>query len=260
MLSCRRNHIHELRGGVASVVEIVTQVQPDAIFHLAAVYAEPVSADCVLSMLDGNLSLGACLLFAATRCAMQPVFINTGTYWQFDKESMYSPNSLYAATKQAFQDLLHFYRERMGTAAVTLIYYDTFGEGDTRQKLWQKMTSAAAGTSFRLSLGEQTIHLVHVEDIVRAFIRAAELLHEGQQMAPMYTVQSDSPRTLRSLVEELNSRGNLGLDLQWGAIPYWEGQVVEPWVGEMLPGWKPEVEVMSALLRLANSARSESIG
>jgi nucleoside-diphosphate-sugar epimerase len=51
--------IHVLRDGVGTAVEIVTRVNPDTIFHLAAVYAEPVSAGCVLSMIDGNLTLGA---------------------------------------------------------------------------------------------------------------------------------------------------------------------------------------------------------
>ena len=96
-------NIHELSGSMSSAVEVITRVQPDTIFHLAAVYAEPVSAQCVLSMIDGNLTLGASLLFAATQCRSQPAFVNTGTYWQFDELAGYAPNTLYAATKQAFR-------------------------------------------------------------------------------------------------------------------------------------------------------------
>ena|SRR5258705_8766734 len=118
-----------------SAVDIVSRVQPDTIFHLAAVYAEPVSAKCVLSMIEGNLTLGVCMSFAASQMENKPVFINTGTYWQFDVDSAYSPNTLYAATKHAFQDVLHFYRHRLGIASVTLVLYDTFGETDTHPKL-----------------------------------------------------------------------------------------------------------------------------
>ena len=87
-------NIHELCDGFESAVAIVKKVRPDTIFHLAAVYAEPVSARCVLAMINGNLTLGACLLFAATQLHPQPVFVNTGTYWQFDTSSTYSPNTL----------------------------------------------------------------------------------------------------------------------------------------------------------------------
>ena len=66
--------IHVLQDGVGSVVDLVTRLEPDTIFHLAAVYAEPTSAQSVLSMINGNLTLGACLLFAATQCRRQPVW------------------------------------------------------------------------------------------------------------------------------------------------------------------------------------------
>jgi nucleoside-diphosphate-sugar epimerase len=250
--------IHVLKEGVGSAVEIVTRVQPDTIFHLAAVYAEPISAPSVLSMIDGNLTLGACLLFAATKCATPPIFINTGTYWQFDENSAYSPNTVYAATKQAFQDILHFYRSRQQLASVTLILYDTFGEGDTRPKLWHRLTSAEPGASFALSPGDQTIHLVHIDDTVSAFLRAAELLHDRQPLDAVYSVCSSTPATLRDLVEELNATGNLGLNLQWGKLPYWEGQVAQPWVGEQLPGWSAQTEVLAALLRMAHQTSEEA--
>jgi nucleoside-diphosphate-sugar epimerase len=206
-------------------------------------------------MIDGNLTLGACLLFAATQCTSQPVFVNTGTYWQFDATSGYSPNTLYAATKHAFQDLLVFYRKRLGIRSVSLVLYDTFGEDDTRPKLWHRLTTLPCGGSVRLSPGDQTIHLIHIDDTIQAFLRAAELLHDDCPIDPIYCVSSPTPVALRDLVEELNAKGGLALDLQWGALPYWEGQVIEPWVGEILPGWTPQVQVMPALLRMANRTR-----
>lgn len=250
--------IHVLRDGIGSVVEIVTHVVPDAIFHLAAVYTEPVSARSVLRMIDGNLALGACLVFAATQCSPQPVFINTGTYWQFDPNSTYSPNTLYAATKHAFQDILLFYRERRAVRSVSLVLYDTFGENDTRSKIWHRVTNAIPGETLRLSPGDQTIHLIHIDDTVSAFFQAAELLQEHSAMEPLYSLSSPAPFKLRTLVEELNAKGNLNLDLHWGELPYWEGQVLVPWVGKTLPGWYPKVEILPALLRMAAERKRSS--
>ena len=246
------DNIHELGDGPGSAVEIVKRVEPDTIFHLAAVYAEPVSSKCILSMIEGNLTLGACLLFAGSKCPVRPVFVNTGTYWQFDEQAEYSPNTLYAATKQAFQDILFFYRTRFAIDSVSLVLYDTFGEYDTRPKLWRRLTSSAPGAVIDLSEGRQTIHLVHINDTVDAFLRAAELLHARTPLEPIYSVSSSRPHTLRSLVEELNEKGGLGLELRWGTLPYWEGQVMTPWVGSTLPGWAPKTEVLPVLLRMAS--------
>jgi nucleoside-diphosphate-sugar epimerase len=251
--------IHVLERYVSSSVATVLQVQPDTIFHLAAVYAEPVSAQCILSMIEGNLTLGACMLFAASQMEKKPVFVNTGTYWQFDAaDSSFAPNTLYAATKHAFQDLLYFYRSRMDIASVTLVLYDTFGEKDTRNKLWQQLTSSSQGESILLSVGTQTIHLLHIDDNVNAFIQAATLLHQHETLGPIYSVSSPTPTPLRSLVEALNEKADLGLDLKWGAHPYWEGQVFEPWVGERLPGWEPQIEPLHALVQMAKNRRGSA--
>lgn len=251
-----QKNIHVLDQGASSAVATIVQLQPDAIFHLAAVYAEPVSPQCVLSMVNGNVTLGASLLFAATQCASRPVFVNTGTYWQFNQASAYEPNTLYAATKHAFQDILHFYRSRALVRSTTLILYDTFGKEDTRSKLWQQLLTARQGSTFRLSSGEQTIHLVHIDDVVEAFVQATNLLYAGVPLRDVYSVHSDRPRVLRSLVEEINRTADLQLDLRWGAAPYWEGQVMQPWQGEWLPGWTPRTDVPAALIELAREQRS----
>ena len=36
-------------------------------------------------------------------------FVNTGSAWQHVDGEPYRPKSLYAATKQAFEDIVHFY-------------------------------------------------------------------------------------------------------------------------------------------------------
>ena len=243
--------IHVIRQSPYAAAELVTRIEPDAIFHLAAVYEEPVSIECVQEMVDGNLALGTALLFGASRCPKPAVFINTGTYWQFDAGGRYAPNTVYAATKQAFQDLLFFYERKGFVSAVTLILYDTFGRGDTRSKLWAHLLSLPPGTTVDLSDGRQAIELVAIEDVVQAFLHAARLLSSGAALAPVYCVRSETRATLKPMVEELNRRAHLELDLRWGAKPYWEGQVIEPWIGPQLPGWSPRISPIDALVALA---------
>lgn len=249
-------HIHVLSEGAHTVVDVVRSVQPDVIFHLAAVYAEPTEVDCILNMIEGNLTLGAALLFAATHCTTRPVFVNTGTFWQFAADGSYQPNTLYATTKQAFQDILHFYRERHLIRSTTLILYDTFGAADKRGKIWSRLLTAAPRTHFALTTGHQRVELVHIDDVVRAFSIAAELLLQNEALDPLYSVTSGQRTTLRQLVEQLDQAANLQLDFGWGESPYWEGQVFEPWIGKTLPGWAPHRSPLESLLQLARTSAS----
>lgn len=244
-------NIHVLKHATANVGDIVLRIQPDAIFHLAAVYSEPVSLQCVLSMIEGNLTLGACMLFAAAQCQRPPIFVNTGTYWQFSEDGSFSPNSFYAATKQAFQDLLQFYRDRFNIRSTTLVLYDTFGHGDNRGKLWERLISSRPGTHIPLTDGSQYVQALHIDDTVDAFIHAAELLQRGEELAPLYAVRFEESMPLRDLVDRFNAASGLKLKLGWGESKHWEGQVFNPWLGETLFGWRPQVDTLEALLDLA---------
>jgi len=244
------NQIHELLTGAQSAAEVVLKVEPDSIFHLAAVYAEPTSVDSALSMIQGNFTLGTCLLHASTEIANRPVFVNTGTYWQFDEQGKYEPNTLYAATKQAFQDILVFYHRRMGVRSTSLALYDTFGPQDDRGKLWQKLTTSPTGSKISLSSGVQRLQLVHIDDVIDAFIHATQLLRTNSEVEEIYAVRGEEFLTLRDFVEEYNRRTGNGLTLGWGEHPAWEGQIFSPWRGNCLPGWTPALDPMNALLSM----------
>jgi nucleoside-diphosphate-sugar epimerase len=245
-----RNQIHLLADDVSQVVSIVDKIQPDAIFHLAAVYKEPTSAESIESMFRGNILLGASLAFAATRCVVPPVFLNAGTYWQFAEDGSYLPNTLYATTKQGFQDLLAYYQRRHQLSATTLVLYDVFGPSDRRPKLWNKLIQAAPGTHIPLSTGTQEIELIHVTDVTDAFLLAAEGLKQGHLTGSLYSVCTQRRVSLRQLVEEFNAASGLGLDLGWGELPAWEGVVRVPWRGQTLPGWRPRYDPIPSLVEL----------
>ena len=240
------------------VTDLVQEVNPSMIFHLAAVFKEPTNTLEMDAMMESNIRLGNTILFAALLQKKRPAFINAGTFWQLGDNNASSPKSLYAATKRAFHDLLMYYREEYHLPTVTLILYDTYGRDDPRGKLWSQLVAAGADTEFPLTEGEQFVHLVHIRDVVRAFIKAAELLHEGHPLESVHSVHSLQPRKLKDLVTELNDRAGLDLKLRWGARPYPQGQIFQPWVGQALPGWEPSVDVLQCLVEDASIRRGET--
>jgi nucleoside-diphosphate-sugar epimerase len=252
--------VHYIDDDFSAVADLIYRVQPDAIFHLAAVHAEPPTFDEMMGMLNCSLLLGVALLHGAQSCEKRPVFVHAGTYWQFD-EGVYAPNTFYSAAKQALHDLLAYYRRTHSVPNVTLVLYDIFGPNDTRPKLWSKILQAVPGSTFDTSEGRQYIELVHVSDIAAAFIHAASLLLDGVPLEPFHAVRSGVRITLRELLEQVKERIHLDLTFNWGAIRYWPGQIFQPWQGTVLPGWHPTigpVDGISDLLATEISARSET--
>lgn len=239
----------------AAIAAFVEEIQPDAILHLAAVHAEPPTFDEMMSMLNCGVLLGVALLHGAAACPRPPVFVSAGTYWQFDGDQ-YAPNTFYAAAKQALHSMLEYYRRVRAIPSTTLILYDIFGPGDTRPKLWSKLIHAAPGTLLPVSEGRQCIELVHVADIARAFVHVATLLRSGESLLPFLAVRSGHRISLRSLVEQVQHRADLDLRFDWGAIPYWPGQIFEPWQGPTPPGWSPTISPVEGISDLILSERT----
>jgi nucleoside-diphosphate-sugar epimerase len=241
--------IYPIGDDFPAIDALVQKLQPDIIFHLAAIHSEPPTFDEMMGMINCSLMLGVALLHGAQACRNRPVFVHAGTYWQFDG-GVYQPNTFYASAKQALHDLLAYYRRAHTIPSVTLVLYDIFGPNDTRPKLWSKIQQAEPGSIFPVSEGRQFIELVHVTDIARAFVQAASLLLEGEPLEPLHAIRSGVRMTLRQLLEEVQRRAGLDLIFDWGAIKYWPGQIFEPWHGPLLPGWEPTVAPVEGITAL----------
>jgi nucleoside-diphosphate-sugar epimerase len=184
-------------------------------------------------------------------------FVNTGTFWQHFENQAYCPVNLYAATKQAFEDVARYYAETASTAFVTLKLSDTYGPDDPRRKLipiWLK--AAATGEKLEMSPGDQLLDIVHVDDVVRAYVRAIELLEQGKLSGASFAVSSDAPLTLRQLAVKFESAVGKRLNIEWGARPYRKREVMRTWTGGVpVPGWRAQIPLEDGLRRLAGRSR-----
>ena len=161
--------LYEYDGTVASMQTILAESQPEIIFHLASFFVSEHQFQDIAKLIHSNIIFGTHLVEAAISndCFH---FINTGTSWQHFENESYNPVNLYAATKQAFNDILKYYVEAHKLKVVTLKLYDTYGPDDPRPKLINLLKrTAETGETLDMSLGEQLIDLVHVDDVVNAY-------------------------------------------------------------------------------------------
>ena len=253
------SQIHSSNNRDSFLSDLVLGLQPEMIFHLASIYVESNNLTDLMTMVETNIRLGTSLLHGASQCESKPVFVNTGTYWQFTDADTYTPNTFYAATKQAFHDIMLYFSRCQGLRAMTLILYDSFGQDDTRPKLWTKLANAPAGCQFPVTEGKQFMELVHVEDIAQAFVHAADMLLAGKGLDRTFAIRSELPHTLRETLEQWRIEAGLDFTFAWGSVQYHPNQVFEPWQGERLPGWYPRININQAVVDWLRTTRRESI-
>jgi nucleoside-diphosphate-sugar epimerase len=240
-----RAKIYPASDETADVIRVMRLVRPDLVFHLASIFiSEHVPAD-ILKLVQSNITFGTQVL-EAMAASRVPFIVNAGTSWQHYNDEQYNPVNLYAATKQAFEDILEYYVQAGNLRAITLKLFDTYGPHDPRQKIFHLLSRAAdEGTHLEMSPGEQCIDLVYVDDVVAAFLVAARRLLEGKVPGhERYAVTSQKPVSLRSLVEIYERVTGQTLDIGWGGRPYRNREVMQPLSsGAVLPGWKPVVDL-----------------
>ncbi len=236
------------------VFDIITKFNPDLVFHLASVFIANHKADDVSTLINSNIAFGAQLLESMAQLKA-PYLINTGTSWQHFENDEYNPVNLYAATKQAFEDILGYYLKATPLKAITLKLFDTYGPGDQRPKLFNALQRAALEkTPLSMSPGEQLIDIVYIDDVVNAFIVAARRLFDKRvKHHEIYSISSGQPIRLRDLVKLYKSITGYEIDIVWGGRPYRNREVMIPWKGgKHLPLWKPKVSLTEGITNCKN--------
>lgn len=240
--------VHDLN--VLSLSAKLSELRPTVVFHLSSLFLSSHQAEDIKPLIEANLLFGTQLVDAMGRVGIRRM-VNTGTSWQHYESRDYSPVNLYAATKQAFEEILQYYVEAHGMQIITLKLFDTYGPDDHRQKLFSLLKRAAEGEPLDMSPGAQCIDLVHVGDVAEAFRIAAERLLDGQVSGhERYAVSSGNPMSLRDVVGLVESALKRKLPIEWGGRPYRSREVMQPWVGSALPGWKPAVDLAAGLAEI----------
>ncbi len=230
---------HEIPEPIDALISLVADIGPTVCFHLATAFRGVHTPEDIEPMVVANVGFGTALAEAVSQ-AGGCMFVNTGTVWQHYDARAYSPVSLYAATKQAFTDVLRYYEEVAGLPVVTLELTDTYGPGDPRPKLLPILLRAAReGTQLQMTDGTQLIDLLHVDDAVRALLATA-----AGAPGRTYGASGGETLTLRELVARFKSVTGLTVDAQWGARAARPREMTRPWiVSDPPPGWAPEVSL-----------------
>ncbi|MFA5171979.1 MAG: NAD-dependent epimerase/dehydratase family protein [Sulfuriferula sp.] len=241
-------HVHD--GSTEQLIEIVKFASPLVVFHLASLFLAQHTPQDIEPLIHSNLLFSTQLIEAMSRVDGVCHLINTGTSWQHFESKEYSPVCLYAATKQAFEAILTYYVEASNISAISLQLHDTYGPNDSRAKLFTLLRrTARTQEKLLMSPGEQLIDLVYIDDVLDAYLLAAERCLQNEVVRhEIYSVTSGNPIKLRDLVATYGQITGQTLEVEWGARAYRPREVMLPWSkGSVVPGWAPKITLAEGI-------------
>lgn len=243
-------------GGYASLLPLKELVAEETVvFHLATMASYDCSGEKMRSMLNSNLIFGLQLLEVLTKTKAR-YFINTSSYWQYDNHGNLLPNTIYAATKTCFKVILDYFVEKEQFTSLDLVLFDVYGPQDPRPKLFSQLNKAFKEKArLPMSSGRQLLDLVHVEDVVSAYIKAADLvLHTCEKgTISTYAICSNVRYSLKEVVAVYTQVLGKKVEILWGGRPSRNKEIMIPWLPknhELLPGWRPSYTLKEGIKSL----------
>lgn len=239
--------------------ELLEHVQPDTVFHLASYVSGSRSLDAVLPTMQHNLVAAVNVLVAAARSGCGLVALAGSMEEPESSSGEPIPGSPYAAAKYAagaYGRMIHALHD---LAVVNLRVFMVYGPGqDDRTKVIPYVvTSLLRGESPRLSSGVRPVDWVYVEDVVDAFLAAAQT----QDLAgATLDVGSGELVTIRSIVEQIVETMGTRVEPEFGALPdrpLEQARTADVKRTHSMIGWEPRTTLAAGLRATVEWYRSE---
>lgn len=244
-ISCEHIDINELCK--------IKDFNPELVFHLASMITSQNNKSIIEELINSNITFGVRLLDALKECNLK-YFINIGTFAEYRLGTDSISNAyFYSATKTSFKQFVDYYSNLCGYNYVHIVPYTIYGNDDSQKKIMDYIIdSFSSKEAVKMSQGEQILDFIHINDVVSFFVYITQnlskisMLNNGEVLF-LGTGKGTSIRELSSLLEK---KYNKKANIEWGALPYRDMDVmhaVAPISKLIALGWKPVIQLEEGL-------------
>jgi UDP-glucose 4-epimerase len=247
------------------LTEIVSDFDPDAIVHLAAIHYIPYCNEHPEETFEVNVMGTRNLLEAARKLAdlETMVFASSAAVYPPRKgsnseSSKAGPTDIYGKTKLVGEDLMRQFQQDTNTTTVTARLFNVYGPNETNDHLIPAVLNQVQQGNREIELGNLTPKrdFIHVSDIANALMTFLKEFDDGYRV---YNVGTGTEYSVREVVEKTSEA--LGEDIQ---IVQDEDRVresdrphLQADISRMQSdfGWEPQVEFVGGLRDLLRETR-----
>lgn len=190
----------------------------DAVIHTATCYGR--NDETPWEIFDANTGFPLRLIDAASLAGVSQ-FINTDTI--LDKYL-----NLYSLSKNQLLDWGKFYSLRNKIKFTNMRLEHFYGPGDDDSKFTSYVINSCISNtaSLKLTLGEQRRDFIYIDDVVAAYLAVLKESEQSREWFTEYDVGSGHSVSIREFVETVHRITHSKTDLEFGAVSYREGEVM----------------------------------
>lgn len=244
---------------VRATAEVVAEVAPDLVLHLASQASGDRAIGAVSTMLRDNLLSAVNVMSAVAGSVPGCRVVMAGSV---EEPRSVAPglgaHSPYAAAKAAATTYATLFRDLWDLRVTVLRLAMVYGPGDPNEHrlLPYAVRSLVDGERPRLSSGRRPIDWVYIDDVVDAFVAAATY---PSAVGAVVDIGSGVATTIKDTVDRAADLVGAGVRPDFGAVPdraEERAHVANIELARELLGWRPRVALDDGLRQTIASYRS----
>jgi UDP-glucose 4-epimerase len=230
---------------------VFEQVKPDIVFHLAGQATGSRDLSLVLPTFRNNLATTVNILISAAEIGCDRVLLANSMEEPEFNETVAVPSSPYAVSKWAGGAYGRMFHTLYHVPSVILRVFMTYGPGyqDLRKLIPYVTLALLRGETPQLAGGQRQIDWIYIDDVVDAFIAAAEANEvEGKTI----DVGTGELVTVRHVVEQLARVIDSKIVPQFGTLlerPLEQVRAADAEKSYVMIGWRPKTNLNEGLER-----------
>ncbi|HWP48768.1 MAG TPA: NAD-dependent epimerase/dehydratase family protein [Candidatus Limnocylindrales bacterium] len=236
---------------IEQVRNLLRNIKPDLIFHLASYVAGSRDASSVMTTFRNNLVSTLNLLMVVNEIGCKRIIL-AGSLEEPEQGDLSAvPCSPYAVAKWAGSAYARMFHALYQLPVVILRIFMVYGpaQQDLQKLIPYTILSLLRGEAPKLTSGRRPVDWIYVEDVVEGFLAAAQAAHiEGSTV----DIGSGNLVSIRTLVEHLVRLINPQIQPLFGALserPLEQIRVADTATSYALIGWKATTSLEAGLKR-----------
>ena len=228
------------------LVDLVQEISPDDIVHLAAGYAKGHSPAGISEAVRANYEIPWLLLEGARRSGA--TFAYTSTYWLREVDGAVLPATAYASSKHALAVMAKYFAHNFGIPVTEMVLYDTYGPHDSRDKLVPYLIRCAlTGQVASLREPDSLVDLVYIDDVVDGL--TTTLVSPASDGFHRWALRSGCAIEIHDLLSVVRSVTGQPIPVKWTHERIPHRHLARETIAESLTNWSPATQLEDGIAR-----------
>jgi CDP-3, 6-dideoxy-D-glycero-L-glycero-4-hexulose-4-reductase len=161
------------------LIKIFDKVKPELVIHTAGYIVNNYENIDIKHLIDANVYYGLEILEAMRKSGCKN-FIYIGSFYQNKKPSLFYNYNLYAATKNAFEEIIDYYVDTHDFKVLKMRFPNIYGPNNNRSILNKLVNHVGNTSEFVFYTSDKILNFIHINEVTKSIISNVDMLIKAE--------------------------------------------------------------------------------